>query len=183
MIHFLKPFTRAVLGLAILGLAACETTDVPVTPNPPDASPTVQVNGVRLVTVVPSQRGLFVANNAATAQRVNAQDGATISNKDASLEVVPGSIPDDVTITMKAENDGYVSFKFGPNGLQFDPAAVLTISADKANLDGIDPSQLAIAGAHDDVDDWQVVGGAYDAAANSVSVEIQHFSRYALCVR
>lgn len=178
-----QPLRRALLALAVLGFAACESTDAPVTPNPRSDSPTVTVNGVKLVTVLPDRRGPSLANNGATARRVNAKNGATITNDDASLTVVPGSIPDDTTIVMKAQNDGFVSFRFGPNGLQFDPAATLTISAAKANLDGLDTSQLAIAGAHDDVDDWQVIGGAYDPATNTVSAEIEHFSRYALCIR
>lgn len=185
MTDLFKPLRRALLGLAIPALAvlfACETGEGPVTPDPLSDSPTVTVNGVKLVTVTPNDRGLFIANGA-TAQRVSAKDGATISNSDANLTVVPGSIPDDTTIVMKAENNGYLSFKFGPNGLQFDPSASLTISADKANLDGIDPSKLAIAGASDSADDWQVIGGVYDSATNTVTVDIKHFSRYSLCVR
>ena len=180
----LKPLRRALLGLALpaFALVACQTGETPVVPDSNPDSPTMTVNGVELVTVLPGERAPFLANGA-TAERVSAKDGATITNSDATLTVVPGSIPDDTTITMKAENDGYVSFKFGPNGLQFDPSAVLTISADKANLDGIDTDDLAIAGAFDDADDWQVIGGTYDPVTNTVSVEIDHFSRYGLCIR
>lgn len=182
MTHFFKPLRRALLGLAVLGLAACEAGDAPVTPDADTQAPTAMVNGVELVTVAPGQRVLWRANGT-TAQRVSARDGATISSDDATLTVIPGSIPDDTTIQMKPSKDGYVSFRFGPNGLQFDPPATLTIRVDKANLDGIDPADLGIAGAHDDVDDWQVLGGVYDPATNTVTVQIHHFSRYALCVR
>lgn len=89
----------------------------------------------------------------------------------------------DATIVMQAQNNGFVAFKFGPSGLSFSPAATLVISADQANLSGIDPSDLAIAGASDDGDDWQVIGGTYDPATNTVIAPIDHFSRYALCVR
>lgn len=185
MIPVFQPLRRAILGLTVAGLgalAACQGSDAPVAPDLDAPSPTVTVHGVRLVTVQPGQGALFTAG-ATTAERVSAKDGATLTSDDASLAVTAGSIPDDTTITMKPENDGFVSFRFGPSGLQFDPAAVLTISAAKANLDGLDPSRLAIAGAGDDADDWQVIGGTYDPITDTVTVPILHFSRYALCVR
>ncbi|MDX1622800.1 MAG: hypothetical protein R3199_02320 [Gemmatimonadota bacterium] len=183
MPHLWKPFRRALLAVVVLGLAACETADGPLTPNRDADVPAVTVNGVQLVKVKPEARGIFLASNGATAERVSARDGATITNDDAALTIAPGSIPEDTTITMKAEGDGLLAFAFGPNGLQFDPAATLEISADKANLDRIDGSDLAIAGASDDADDWQVIGGTYDSATNTVTVDIRHFSRYSLCLR
>ncbi|MFN2383771.1 MAG: hypothetical protein ABR559_05845, partial [Gemmatimonadota bacterium] len=85
-------------------------------------------------------------------------------------------------ITMQAETTGYVSFLFGPSGLQFSPAATLTISAAKANIDALNKGRLKSAGASDTADDWTVVGGAYDPVTDTVVAQISHFSRYALCV-
>lgn len=164
-------------GLALLGLAACQGGNTPVGPD--RAAPTtVEVNGVHLVTVAPG-RALVGAGDFTMVQ---SKKGATISSGDATLSIEPGSIPDNTKVTMEPLNDGYVEFKFGPSGLQFSPAAVLTISAAKANLDLASKGRLKIAVAHDDQDDWQIVGGTYDPATDTVTVPIEHFSRYALCV-
>lgn len=179
MLDFWKPLRRGLLAVAVLGLAGCDEQTEPLSPEA-EGPATVSVNGVQLVRVTPAARGLFLANGT-TAQRVSALTGATITNSDATLIVPPGAVPSGVTITMKAEDDGFVTFRFGPNGLLFDSAATLVISAAKANLAGIDLSQLRIAGASDDQDDWQVIGGVYDPVSHTVSVPILHFSRYALC--
>ncbi|MBW3660125.1 MAG: hypothetical protein KY397_00635 [Gemmatimonadetes bacterium] len=179
----IKPFRRAILALAVLGLVACE--DQGFTPAAPEADPpTVTFNGVQLVTVRPEARGLFLADDEVEVDLVDVSEGATLTAEDAQLIVQPNSIPEATTIRMEVEDeDDILGFEFGPNGLVFDPAATLIISADKADLDDIDPTRLAIAGASDDVDDWQVIGGIYDPLTNSVTVPILHFSRYALCVR
>lgn len=172
-----KPLRRALLAIAVLGLAACEAGDIPIQPD--DAAPSLKtVNGV---TFVPLKSGRTLSG--AAVQRVQGKSGTTITLDDATLNVLPGSTSDpNVTITMEAVNDGYVTFKFGPNGLGFSPPAKLTISASKADLTGISTTDLAIAGASDGSDDWQVIGGTYDPVTNTVTVEIHHFSRYALCI-
>jgi hypothetical protein len=178
MANLWKPLRRALLPMAVLGFAACQGEQGPV--NLEDSAPSfVEVNGVKLVTMRPG--GLQIADG--VVQRVPGKSGATIETSDAKLVIQPGSVSDpNATITMQALNDGFVTFKFGPSGLSFSPAATLTISAAKANTVGIDLSQLRIAGASDGADDWSVVGGTYDSATNTVTVPISHFSRYALCV-
>ncbi|HUP20299.1 MAG TPA: hypothetical protein VM778_10150 [Gemmatimonadota bacterium] len=176
MKDFRKPLRRVLIAVAVLGIAGCENGDAPLQPT--TTNPALKtVNGV---TFVPLRSGRSIA---AAGERVQGKSGTTISLDDATLVVKSGSLSvPNATITMDAVNDGYLTFQFGPNGLAFSPAATLTISAAKANLDGLDPGQLRIAGASDSVDDWQVVGGTYDPLTNTVTVAIDHFSRYALCI-
>jgi hypothetical protein len=180
MANLWKPLRRALLPMAVLGFAACQGEVGPV--NPEAVTPSfVEVNGVKLVTVRPG-RSLAPADGAST-QRVQKNDGATLSTGDAVLTIVPGSMSRTATVTMEPQNDsGYVQFLFGPSGLGFSPAATLRISAAKANIDPSQLSRLRIAGASDGADDWQIVGGVYDPVTNTVTAPILHFSRYALCV-
>jgi hypothetical protein len=83
---------------------------------------------------------------------------------------------------MEPLNNGYVEFKFGPNGLTFSTPATLMINAAKANIGATDKASLRIAGASDSGDDWQVIGGIYDPVTDTVTAPISHFSRYALCL-
>lgn len=178
MKDFRKPLRRVLIAVAVLGIAGCENGDAPLQPT--TTNPALKtVNGV---TFVPLRYGRSIAA-AGAAERVQGKSGATISLDDATLVVQPGSLSlPNTTITMDAINDGYLTFQFGPSGLAFSPAATLTISAAKADLSGLDPSQLRIAGASDSGDDWEVVGGIYDPLTNTVTVAIHHFSRYALCI-
>ena len=53
MANLWKPLRRALLPMAVLGLAACEQSPV----NPGNETPSfVEVNGVKLVTVQPGER-------------------------------------------------------------------------------------------------------------------------------
>lgn len=169
--------SRALLTLAAVALTACQGTNAPVAPNT-DPALSHTLNGVQLISIAPG-RTLAPAGDGTL---VNSKDGATITSGDAQLTVLPGSVPNGTKITMEPLNNGYIEFKFGPNGLQFSSPATLTISAAKANLPGIDRTLLKVAVASDTVDDWQVAGGTYDPDTDTVTVQIDHFSRYALCM-
>lgn len=177
MTHVWKPLRRALLPLAAMGVLACQGNDSPISPGD-EAPATVEINGVNLVTAAP---GTMLAP-AGGGVLVRAKEDATISSGDATLTVTAGSVPNGTKITMEPLNNGYIEFKFAPNGLQFNPSATLRISAAKANIGALSKPQLRIAGASDDQNDWTVIGGTYDPATDTVTVPISHFSRYALCV-
>lgn len=180
MANLWKPLRRALLPMAAFGLFACQSGQDPVGPQGQSPSFT-EINGVKLVAVQPG-RSLALADGAA-AQRVQKNQGATLTTGDASLTVLPGSMKSTATIWMQPDNaSGYVQFIFGPSGTTFSPAATLRISAAKANIDSSQKNRLRIAGASDSADDWVVVGGTYDPATDTVTANISHFSRYALCV-
>ena len=180
MANLWKPLRRALLPMAVLGFAACQGEQFPI--GPEEAAPSfVEVNGVKLVTIQPG-RNLVPADGESVA-RVQKNQGATLTSGDATLTVLPGSMKSTATIWMQPDDaSGYVQFIFGPSGTTFSPAATLTISAVKANIDPSLIPLLKIAGASDSADDWVIVGGVYDPATNTVVAPISHFSRYALCV-
>lgn len=180
MANLWKPLRRALLPLAAFGLFACQSEQSPI--GPEAAGPAfTEVNGVKLVTIIPG-RSLVPADGASTTL-VTKKVGATIETSDARLVVAPFSVKgNNVEIWMQPIAGPNIVFKFGPSGTTFNPAAQLTIYASKAAVSSTDKPRLRIAGASDSVDDWQVIGGAYDPVTDSVTVPISHFSRYALCV-
>ncbi len=178
MFNPVTPLRRALLAVATIGLAACGTESDSIGLGS-DEPATTTLNGVNLVAMTP---GRTLAPASGDFTMVHPKNGASIQTGDASLTVLPGSVPNGTKITMTPLNNGYVEFQFGPSGLQFSSPAVLTISAAKANISGLDKAQLKIAGASDSGDDWQVIGGTYDPVSDTVTVEIHHFSRYALCI-
>jgi hypothetical protein len=183
MLNPWKPFRRAFLAAGVLALFACQDEPSPLGPNEERAPSFVEVNGVKLVTIAPG-RGLEPAGAEQVATRIENNAGATLTTSDARLVITPGSMSQaDVEVRMETEfASGFVQFKFGPSGLQFAPAATLTVSAAKANTSGINLNSLRIAGASDNANDWQLVGGVYDPIAGTVTARVSHFSRYALCV-
>ncbi len=174
-----KPVGRVVLTAPLMILTACDAVDGPITPDDQTGSPQL-ANGIQLV---PVRQGRSLESAGTLLRRVNTLVGAILKTNAVRLAIKPLSMSYSATITIEPMNDGSVSFRFGPSGLRFNPAARLTISADKANLDGIDPRGLKIAGASDSADDWQIIEESlYDPLTNTVTGPVGHFSRYALCV-
>jgi hypothetical protein len=160
-------------GLAVSGLFACQSR----LPTSPDANPALPSAPAPLLGPL-----LGLGNGDGQPSLVPVRSGQTLEPDDATLTVFEGSLSFPATITQTVDGVRYVSFRFGPNGLHFLPAAILAISVDKADLRGIDPRRLRIAVASDDRDDWRVVGGIYEPITRTVIAPVFHFSRYALCV-
>jgi len=69
------------------------------------------------------------------------------------------------------------AFDFQPNGATFNPAIQIAIIYDPATLpSGIDESQLVIAFYNTATGQWQYVTGTVDAAANTITFSITHFT-------
>lgn len=175
---FRHPRFYVLVGIGLLALVACQA-DVP-TQVDTDREPSIEAAGP--MEGVSGLKGPSSGSGHEEWMLVKVRGGAEPTVADAVLSIVPGSIPVGTKITITPQRTGYMSFVFGPSGLTFDRPAVLTISTVKADLRGIDPSRLRIAGASNQTDDWQVVGGIYDPLTRTVVAPISHFSRYALCV-
>jgi hypothetical protein len=163
------------LGALALGLAltACQDSG-PVAPSDVQASRTETINGVRLLT---APQGLQLAG---TTTKTIGLLGGTIEMDGGRLSVPLGALLLPRQITMTGMMEGHYQYHFGPDGLQFLLPATLTIAADPAQL-GIPPEQLAVAVASDQGNDWQVLGGVYNPVTHTISVQVHHFSQYALC--
>jgi hypothetical protein len=113
---------------------------------------------------------------------ISRSSGGHLQISGAELRVARYSVSKSSSIVMERAPDtfGVWTIRFEPSGLTFAPPARLTISV--KDIDGIDPARIKIAGASSGAEDWQVLGGTYDPAKGTVSIDIYHFSRYALCV-
>jgi hypothetical protein len=177
-----KLFRRAVLPVAALGFFACQSDRSPLSPSEDGAPRFVEVNGVKLITLAPGRR-LAPAEDDDVKKWVSKLLGATLTTDDVQLIIVPGSMSKSAEIRIDPNNSSnLVEYRFEPTGLRFNPPATLRISVDKADLTGLDVNGLRIAGASDDMDNWQIIGGTYDPLTNSITAPVSHFSRYALCV-
>lgn len=182
--HLLRPRILSLpIVLVAAGLVACEAGPGPTAnPRSPDLAPAVvSVNGVQLLGAG-SGRSMTLASGAM--ETMTPGSGGRVQAGSGRLIVPPGALEKATTITMEAL-EGLEGFAFGPDGLRFREPATLTISIDVAALRdaGIEPAELAIAGASDEADDWRMLGGSYDPASETVTVGLSHFSRYSLCIR
>lgn len=163
-----------------LGLAACGQDSGPLAPTGHGTTPnpaTVTINGVQLLK---APVGLRLARS--TTVQMD-KSGGSIKVDGARLIVPSGALNGSTTITMANASDVW-AYDFGPDGLQFNTSTKLMIRITQAELQqlGIDTDTLAIAYASGSSDNWQILGGTYDPVREVITLSIDHFSRYALCV-
>lgn len=165
------------VGLLVCLLAACQS-QLPTSPNEDTQS------------IAPTAAGepdyllgaLLGGTGGSSPTLIKVRRGEELSADDATLSFLERALSFPTEITQEVDGKRFVSFRFGPSGLAFDPVAILSISIDKADLRGVNPWRLRIAVASDDRDDWRVVGGIYNPLTGTVTAPVLHFSRYALCV-
>lgn len=176
-----SPSSRLFLavGLFVFSLTAC-SSELPTSPSS-DADPAV--TGLASDSPDPFLGALLRGGSSSGAPTlIRVRRGETLTPDDAVLSYLERALSFPTEITKEVDGRRFVSFKFGPSGLSFLPAALLSISVDKADLRGVNPWRLKIAVASDDRDDWRVVGGIYNPITRTVVAPVLHFSRYALCV-
>jgi len=107
-----------------------------------------------------------------------------------TVTFAPGTFSGGTVVTLKVYDAGDVpaapageavvahAIDLKPEGVIFDPPAVITLPYDDGQLAGADASTLAVwvylNGS------WQRLGGTVDAARHTVSISVPHFTLYAL---
>jgi len=72
-------------------------------------------------------------------------------------------------------------FDIGPNGTTFNKPSTLTLPYNENEIPpGMSENDLAIYRRIDGGDNWELVGGNVDKATNTISVQINHLSEYAV---
>lgn len=115
---------------------------------------------------------------------ISAEDGGKISLSGGGhvFVVQAGSIEEDtrITVAMKFEfheNTNIALFNFGPDGLQFDPAASLTFRSKELE----DPTRpVKLYWLNPDDDRWVFVTSVSADADGMVTLPIEHFSGYGI---
>lgn len=162
------------LGLVGLGFIACQGNPGPTAVSEGARYETTTINGVQLLNTLPGQRLM----TAGFAEAVIGPEGGSIEKDGGRLTIPAGALAAPVLIVEHGKEAPHYRYKFAPSGLQFATPAMLSIQLDE----GVDPSHVKIAGSDDLGLEWTVLGGTYDAATNTITVPIEHFSQYALCI-
>jgi N-acetylneuraminic acid mutarotase len=125
------------------------------------------------------------------ARRINAQVGGIVSTAFGDqLILPPGSLATDTLISFEvlplspAPTTGTRSisrmFEIGPSGTQFDPSATLVVQyTDEDLVGGVDPTALQVM-YYDSVLGWVWRGGVVDTIEQTVTIDLDHLSAYAL---
>jgi hypothetical protein len=75
-------------------------------------------------------------------------------------------------------NSAILAYTFGPDGAHFNPPLVLTLKYDSPSLAGLLENSLYAAGW--DGSNWQRLGSAIDTTQKTITIQISHFSTYAV---
>jgi hypothetical protein len=115
--------------------------------------------------------------------RVSAAQGGTVSDKEGkvTLAIPPGALAadTDITLAVAAASNGSASavYDFGPDGLQFQKPAALTLKGDGITVpDG----KKAVVGLLDGATFKTVEGSSFTAGV--ATAPIMHFTKYAIVI-
>jgi len=182
------------------GLAACESTQGPLGPTDLSSTP-----GGDLVFAKktdgggggnggkgggPKNDGGDTTETAVTtyAGKSIGKNGGFLSITNAKFLIPKNALSSRTRITMEdigAIEGALWAYEFTPAGLVFNKPAELwvDVSLEFLEANGIDPGRLRIAlVTGPDPANWQYLDGWYQPAYQHINVQIDHFSRYALCI-
>src|SRR3989344_1089611 len=124
----------------------------------------------------------------------SAGGSATMSNGAASVIFPTGAVTSDGTVTIEPQTSfispgaalGVVGgtvydFAFTVGGQTvstFSQSVTLTFTYDNSDISGLDESTLGVYYFDTDTNQWIEVGGTINAATNTISVEVQHFTLF-----
>jgi len=106
--------------------------------------------------------------------------GGVVSVLDVSLEVPPMALERNTQISIDIPDPNLFVYDFGPDGLQFQKPATITISYDYADLTNIDQSKIRLAWWDENAQQWIDQPCTIDPIAKKVIGPINHFSAYGL---
>jgi len=118
-------------------------------------------------------------------------EGGTVTTDtgSVSLEIPAGALIDDTSISIDPDptiSDGFAiregteavgyAYVFGPDGTTFEIPVILTMVYDEASVGNED--NLDIYLYNDGTGEWEAQGALVDTVANTLTLEMTHFSRY-----
>ncbi len=106
--------------------------------------------------------------------------GGTISVGQYTLTIPAGALSQAKTITMQQVADTVNSVRFTPHGLQFAQSATLTMGYSNCLLAVQNSKPVRVLYVNEALQQLEAPTSVDNQAANKVSAEIDHFSRYAI---
>ncbi len=117
--------------------------------------------------------------NASTTKTIGPQ-GGTLSVGQYTLTIPAGALSQAKTITMQQVADTVNSVRFTPHGLQFAQSATLTMGYSNCLLALQTSQPVRVLYVNEALQQLEAPLSVDHSAANKVSAEIDHFSRYAI---
>lgn len=199
-----RPLLQSLLVAAVaLGVAACESTQGPLGPTDLSATPGGDIvfakkadgGGGKKADGGGGGKGGSKGgqDNTETYENTSAEktigkNGGFLAVEGAKLTIPKNAVSSRTLITMEdvgAIEGALWAYEFTPAGLVFDKPAELwvDVSLEYLEANGVDPGRLRIAlVTGPDPANWQYLIGRYQPSYQRISVQIDHFSRYALCI-
>lgn len=98
----------------------------------------------------------------------------------SSIAFDPLDLYDDTMISFQYIAGNTLEAHFHPHGIQFRRPVQLMLSYKTANLEGVDENSLRVYYFNEETQIWELIGGQVNKLTKTVTVQITHFSRYAL---
>jgi hypothetical protein len=121
------------------------------------------------------------------------EGGSVAVESGVTVTFAPGTFADDTVVTLKVYSNSDApapplgsavvghAIDLQPEGVIFDPPAVITFPYSELEFGDVEASSLAVwvyvNGA------WQLLGGTVDPVNHTVSISVPHFTLYALMTR
>ncbi len=90
------------------------------------------------------------------------------------------ALPENATVSVTYRENEFCEGEFAPHGVQFNESVEIELSYLNADLTDVDESTLQIYYYNESTGLWEYVGGTVDTTRKVVSVDLEHFSRYAI---
>ena len=121
-------------------------------------------------------------------------DGGTVTAAGgaASVNIPAGALDKEITVTIVKVDAAAVTqppltlklagdiYEFGPAGTQFNKPVKITLKYDPAKLGGVSEDGLKVYYLDETANAWVAIGGVVDKVNHTLTVEVNHFSKYAV---
>lgn len=103
----------------------------------------------------------------------------------STLWIPKNALPADAMVEVDIEPDFYIdhdmlTYRFSPHHTTFQKPVTFIASYAVADLDGVDEDKLGVYYFNEETRLWEFVGGLVDKENKTITVELYHFSRYAI---
>ena len=165
-----KKVAAALIGLVGIGfvVSGCGEFDVP-------SSATNGVENIRLFRDTRATLGPTCVEKV-----IKAKDGGTLTLNRHTIVIPPGALERDTRISISEPMPGYVLGDFGPDGIHFNKPVELSMTYQFIDLGGIQEDCLTIYWFNPETGTWFDLLAHVDKETQTVTLEVDHYSRYAL---
>ena len=165
-----RKVAAALTGLVVIGFVVSGCGDFD---NPSSAT-----NGVENIRLFRDNSAILGPTYAEKV--IKAKDGGTLTLNRHTIVIPPGALERDTRISIAQPMPGYVLGDFGPDGIHFNKPVELSMTYQFLDLRGIAEDRLTIYWLNPETGTWFDLLAHVDRETQTVTLEVDHYSRYAL---